>query len=376
MTWDALVAARWTTKLRYPGMPNLWWMPIQTRNEMLSTGVRSAARRQGVRPRPRDDRAHGRSRSSARSPSVPRHAQRVRRARHGRLLPRLRRRPRARPARYGLRVRDVERGGRGRDRRHDTSRRPSRGASATRSRSATRATSARTSTRSGACWCATPGGRAGAALAGRRPSRFAIGPADGAQRGRPRSSGFVFVDVGGPPASSTTCTTRSARSRRRSQLPPGVRLEWAGQFQYYERARERLRFVVPLTLAARRAAALLEHAARRSRRRSCCSRCRSRWSARSGCSSLLGYNLSVAVWVGHDRARRARRGDRRRDAALPDARAPARTRRRGACDDARRPRGGDRRGRRAPHPPEADDRGRDDRRACCRCCGATAPAPT
>lgn len=28
-------------KLRYPGMPNIWWMPIQTRTEMLATGVRS-----------------------------------------------------------------------------------------------------------------------------------------------------------------------------------------------------------------------------------------------------------------------------------------------------------------------------------------------
>jgi Cu(I)/Ag(I) efflux system membrane protein CusA/SilA len=28
-------------KLRYPGMPNIWWMPIQTRTEMLSTGIRS-----------------------------------------------------------------------------------------------------------------------------------------------------------------------------------------------------------------------------------------------------------------------------------------------------------------------------------------------
>jgi Cu(I)/Ag(I) efflux system membrane protein CusA/SilA len=27
--------------LRFPGMPNLWWMPIQTRTEMLATGVRS-----------------------------------------------------------------------------------------------------------------------------------------------------------------------------------------------------------------------------------------------------------------------------------------------------------------------------------------------
>jgi Cu(I)/Ag(I) efflux system membrane protein CusA/SilA len=28
-------------KLQVPGMPNVWWMPIQTRTEMLSTGVRS-----------------------------------------------------------------------------------------------------------------------------------------------------------------------------------------------------------------------------------------------------------------------------------------------------------------------------------------------
>jgi Cu(I)/Ag(I) efflux system membrane protein CusA/SilA len=28
-------------KLRYPGMPNLWWMPVQTRTEMQATGVRS-----------------------------------------------------------------------------------------------------------------------------------------------------------------------------------------------------------------------------------------------------------------------------------------------------------------------------------------------
>ena len=27
--------------MRYPGMPNIWWMPIQTRTEMLATGIRS-----------------------------------------------------------------------------------------------------------------------------------------------------------------------------------------------------------------------------------------------------------------------------------------------------------------------------------------------
>ncbi|MGE5186742.1 MAG: efflux RND transporter permease subunit [Acidobacteriota bacterium] len=40
MTQDQLIREL-DAKLRYPGMPNIWWMPIQTRTEMLSTGVRS-----------------------------------------------------------------------------------------------------------------------------------------------------------------------------------------------------------------------------------------------------------------------------------------------------------------------------------------------
>ena len=42
MTWEKLIGEL-DRASRFPGMPNLWWMPIQTRNEMLSTGVRSAA---------------------------------------------------------------------------------------------------------------------------------------------------------------------------------------------------------------------------------------------------------------------------------------------------------------------------------------------
>src|SRR5262245_32534461 len=41
MTWERLVEEM-DAGCRFPGMPNLWWMPIQTRNEMLATGVRSA----------------------------------------------------------------------------------------------------------------------------------------------------------------------------------------------------------------------------------------------------------------------------------------------------------------------------------------------
>ena len=40
LDWDGLVALL-DEQVRLPGMPNLWWMPIQTRTEMLSTGVRS-----------------------------------------------------------------------------------------------------------------------------------------------------------------------------------------------------------------------------------------------------------------------------------------------------------------------------------------------
>ena len=41
VSWDDLIAEM-DEKLRYPGMPNIWWMPIQTRTEMLATGIRSA----------------------------------------------------------------------------------------------------------------------------------------------------------------------------------------------------------------------------------------------------------------------------------------------------------------------------------------------
>ena len=40
LTWDELIAEM-DQELNYPGMPNIWWMPIQTRVEMLTTGIRS-----------------------------------------------------------------------------------------------------------------------------------------------------------------------------------------------------------------------------------------------------------------------------------------------------------------------------------------------
>jgi Cu(I)/Ag(I) efflux system membrane protein CusA/SilA len=40
MTWDKLLAEM-NQNVRFPGMANIFWMPIQTRTEMLSTGFRS-----------------------------------------------------------------------------------------------------------------------------------------------------------------------------------------------------------------------------------------------------------------------------------------------------------------------------------------------
>ncbi len=41
LDWDQLLAEM-DERVRFPGMPNIWWMPIQTRTEMLATGIRSS----------------------------------------------------------------------------------------------------------------------------------------------------------------------------------------------------------------------------------------------------------------------------------------------------------------------------------------------
>ncbi|HSG64830.1 MAG TPA: CusA/CzcA family heavy metal efflux RND transporter, partial [Gammaproteobacteria bacterium] len=41
LTWDGLIAEM-DRAVRIPGMPNIFWMPIQTRTEMLATGIRSS----------------------------------------------------------------------------------------------------------------------------------------------------------------------------------------------------------------------------------------------------------------------------------------------------------------------------------------------
>jgi Cu(I)/Ag(I) efflux system membrane protein CusA/SilA len=63
-----------------------------------------------------------------------------------------------------------------------------------------------------------------------------------------RPSGWVFVDLQGRDLGGYVHEAKQ-RVARDLELPPGYSLGWSGQYEYLERAAERLKVVVPLTLA-------------------------------------------------------------------------------------------------------------------------------
>jgi len=63
-----------------------------------------------------------------------------------------------------------------------------------------------------------------------------------------RPSGWVFVDLQGRDLGGYVNEAK-ARVAEELELPPGYSLGWSGQYEYLERAAERLKVVVPLTLA-------------------------------------------------------------------------------------------------------------------------------
>ena len=63
-----------------------------------------------------------------------------------------------------------------------------------------------------------------------------------------RLSGWIYVDVRGRDLRSVV-TDMQAAVAKSVKLPPGYAVSWSGQFEYLERATERLELVVPLTLA-------------------------------------------------------------------------------------------------------------------------------
>jgi Cu(I)/Ag(I) efflux system membrane protein CusA/SilA len=63
-----------------------------------------------------------------------------------------------------------------------------------------------------------------------------------------RPSGWVFVDMQGRDLGGYVQDAR-ARVSSELELPAGYSLAWSGQYEYLQRAAERLKVVVPLTLA-------------------------------------------------------------------------------------------------------------------------------
>ncbi|MBZ0270907.1 CusA/CzcA family heavy metal efflux RND transporter [bacterium] len=241
LTWDDLIAEL-DEKIRVPGLPNIWWMPIQTRTEMLATGVRSplavlvfgddyaSIERAGVEvERVLTDMPGTRTAVAERSAGafyIDIHVNREK------------------AARFGLTVRDVN--------------------------------EVVTMAIGGMSIAETVEGRERYPINVRYAREFRDDPEQlgnvliatksGAQipisqvadikhvNGPPmiRSEdgklvGFVFVDPGKVPMANYVEMGRRALEQN-VELPAGVRLSWTGQFRYLERAKAKLKIVVPLTL--------------------------------------------------------------------------------------------------------------------------------
>ena len=124
---------------------------------------------------------------------------------------------------------------------------------------------------------------------------FATGP-DMIRSEAGKLVGLVAIDVAGRPIVDYVNEARRVVADKVT-LPPGTRVAWVGQFEYFERAKARLRVVLPLTLAL---VALLLYLNTRSGVETALVMLAVPFSLVGAVWLLfaLGYNLSVAVWVG------------------------------------------------------------------------------
>jgi len=108
--------------------------------------------------------------------------------------------------------------------------------------------------------------------------------------------GYVYVDISDRDIGSYV-TDAKAIVQKMVKLPTGYTLEWSGQYEYMQRAKERLKLVIPITLLA--VIVLLYFSTKKVAKIAIVllavpfSLIGAFWLV-----YLLGYNLSVAVWVG------------------------------------------------------------------------------
>lgn len=246
MTWDKLISEM-DAQMRFPGMPNIWWMPIQTRTEMLATGIRSSL---GIK-------VFGPDLSSIEKTAVE-----IERAlqEDQRTSPYTRSAfaerttggyfldfdiDRQKAARYGLNVGDVQdvivaaMGGRtvsqtveGRERYNILVR---------------YAREFRDNITALERVLVPTANGAQVPVSQIADLKFRTGPPmlrneDG------QLVGFVFIDVNQNIGIADYVSLAKQVVSDKVKIPSGYRLDWAGQFKYYERAKARLKILVPLTV--------------------------------------------------------------------------------------------------------------------------------
>jgi len=289
LTWNDL-KTEIDQKLKYPGMPNLVWMPIQTRTEMLSTGVRSplAVQVYGDNPDQIEKAAVAVEQALAGVPGT--RSAFADRSTGGFYIDLVVKREEA--ARHGLTVADVDEvietaiGGmnvsetvEGRERYPINIRyaREFRDDPSVLDR----------------VLVATPSG-AQIPLSQVAEVRFVNGPPMIRSEGG-RLIGFVFIDTDRPLADYVADAQRIVAQK--AALPAGVRLAWVGQFEYLQRAKAKLKIVVPITLLI---VFLLLYLNTRSLIETGIVLLAVPFSLVGAIWLLyaLDYNLSVAVWVG------------------------------------------------------------------------------
>jgi len=290
MDWDTLIAEM-DAALHWPGMPNIWWMPVQTRTEMLATGMRSPL---GIKVYGDDletiERAAIQIEQTLANVPGTRSAF-AERSTGGFFVDFAVRRDEA--ARQGVSVKDI----------NDVITSAIGGANVAmtvegRERYPISVRYARefrdTPELLGQVLIATPSG-AQIPLSQVADIRNVTGPPmirseDG------KLVGFVFVDVTGRPIAGYVEDAKRTVDETVA-LPAGIRLEWAGQYQYLERAVQKLVLVVPATLAL---VFFLLYLNTKSLTETVIVLMAVPFSLVGAIwlLYLLGYNMSVAVWIG------------------------------------------------------------------------------
>jgi Cu(I)/Ag(I) efflux system membrane protein CusA/SilA len=290
MTWDRLLDEM-DARLRIPGFPNIWWMPIQTRTEMITTGVRSPVGIKVLGPDLKKIEAIGKEIERVLASVPGTRSAFAERLNEGYYLDLIVNRREA--ARYGLNVGDVQ--------------------------------TLITSAIGGENVTTTVEGRERYPVSVRykrelrddpdRLKRVLIPTPSGAQiplgqiaeivvtKGPPSISdeggalaGLISVSVGGRDLRGYVEEAKRVVSQRIT-LPPGYSLLWTGQYEHLVRAEERLKLIGPLTLAL---ILLLLYLNFRSLAKSLLVLLSVPFAVIGAFWYLhyLGYNLSVAVWVG------------------------------------------------------------------------------